>query len=518
MLLRVLIVFSLLALGLCQQLSVGTAEGAHDVALGGVVTPAWSYSEHSVRDPCDAYSKFFYVSTPKGVADFTFTKNTTHVSTADTSVGDVKGYSFVTRLGVQFTCKTSGTIVANVTFMPQGTSPMSFFWEKECVTYPVWYFLCDPGNVCMIAIAVFLVSWGAIRTDSPFIHRVQQAAGGQQEISWVGAIAFVVIASISLLLIFFFLKQMAVLLTICISFAATVAVTMLVYSLVEGHARRTCANTPLLQTWTIPYCGDFTNLELASLFAGLTVVLVWFFTRHWIPNDIIGASLCLYMMSMLQLSSIKVAALLLTLLFFYDIFWVFYSSRFFGQSVMVAAATGLDLPIKLILPRVLTPCLASNRTMLGLGDIALPGLLISFTRRFDTYIHNKTRVPGYFHICATGYAVGMCMCFVVLFVFRSAQPALLYLVPCTLIPILIAGSIHGEVGALWHGISQRMDPNPDAAAVGVEEEAAGLVDEEAGLATRPGQSEGEGDELLAPLEEVPTPYHPEIRMGDAKST
>jgi len=326
----------------------------------------------------------------------------------------------------------------------------------------------------MIAIAVFLVAWGAIRADTPFVRRVQEAAGGQQEIHWQGAVAFVIGASVSLLLIFYFLKQMQVLLTITISFAATTAVSMLVYSLIEKLGPRFPA---LQQMHNVPQCGDVSNMEFLSLFIAIAVVVTWFFSRHWFFNDIIGASLCLYMLSMLSLNSIKVSALLLSLLFFYDIFWVFYSSQFFGKSVMVAAATGLDLPIKLILPRILTPCLESNRTMLGLGDIALPGLLVAFTRRFDSWKHGRTRCPGYFHLCTAGYAIGMCICFFVLFVFKAAQPALLYLVPCTLGPVCLVGYQNGELGSLWEGISNTQEEHgPDE--VPQRDEEAGLCEQE----------------------------------------
>ena len=38
------------------------------------------------------------------------------------------------------------------------------------------------------------------------------------------------------------------------------------------------------------------------------------------------------------------------MLFFYDIFWVFLSKHIFGKNVMVAVATGLDVPMKIQIP------------------------------------------------------------------------------------------------------------------------------------------------------------------------
>jgi len=63
------------------------------------------------------------------------------------------------------------------------------------------------------------------------------------------------------------------------------------------------------------------------------------------------------------------------LCYFFDIFWVFYSQGFFGESVMVYVAKNLDLPLKLVIPLM-------NQTFLhkcgiyGLGDIIIPGNLL----------------------------------------------------------------------------------------------------------------------------------------------
>jgi len=41
----------------------------------------------------------------------------------------------------------------------------------------------------------------------------------------------------------------------------------------------------------------------------------------------------------MRLPSLKIAAISLMALFVYDIFWVFFSQRFFGENVMVVVAT-----------------------------------------------------------------------------------------------------------------------------------------------------------------------------------
>ena len=44
--------------------------------------------------------------------------------------------------------------------------------------------------------------------------------------------------------------------------------------------------------------------------------------------------------------------------------------------------------------------------------------------------------------------------FISLFLMNSAQPALLYLVPFTLLPTLAVSWLRGDLAAMWHGDTQ----------------------------------------------------------------
>ena len=82
----------------------------------------------------------------------------------------------------------------------------------------------------------------------------------------------------------------------------------------------------------------------------------------------------------LNLSTTKTGLLLLWALFFYDIFWVY------GTDVMVTVAKNLDGPIKLLFPRSLVPAEDTGKielSLLGLGDIVIPGFFLSLLLRFD---------------------------------------------------------------------------------------------------------------------------------------
>jgi len=49
------------------------------------------------------------------------------------------------------------------------------------------------------------------------------------------------------------------------------------------------------------------------------------------------------------------------------------------------------------------------------------------------------------------YTLGLVATFVSLFLMNSAQPALLYLVPFTLIPVFIVSFLRGDLAAMWQG-------------------------------------------------------------------
>lgn len=105
-------------------------------------------------------------------------------------------------------------------------------------------------------------------------------------------------------------------------------------------------------------------------------VVVYFVSKSWIFNNIIAVVFCVHALQMIFLGNFKTGALLLSLLFFYDIFFVF------GTDVMITVAKNIDAPIKLMFPRDLTTD-PRQYSILGLGDIVIPGIFMSLCLRFD---------------------------------------------------------------------------------------------------------------------------------------
>lgn len=89
--------------------------------------------------------------------------------------------------------------------------------------------------------------------------------------------------------------------------------------------------------------------------------------KGWISSNILGEAICLGAISMIHLDSFITGSILLFSLFLYDIFWVF------GTDVMVTVAKSFDAPLLLRFPRDIFQE-TSQWTMLGLGDIVIPGM------------------------------------------------------------------------------------------------------------------------------------------------
>jgi minor histocompatibility antigen H13 len=121
-------------------------------------------------------------------------------------------------------------------------------------------------------------------------------------------------------------------------------------------------------------------------------------------------------------------------------------------------AKTIDAPILLQFPQDLlrNGWLDANKYgMLGLGDIVIPGIFVALLYRFDHYVGSKKPADQrksrfYFASVVVGYMVGLSITMGIMHHFKSAQPALLYLVPaCILIPLFLA-LIRGEFRELWN--------------------------------------------------------------------
>jgi hypothetical protein len=206
----------------------------------------------------------------------------------------------------------------------------------------------------------------------------------------------------------------------------------------------------------------------AAIVFGAFVSLGFLMDRKcWVLHNLLGVCLSIAAIKQVSLNSFKIAYVMLAGLFFYDIFWVF------GTEVMVTVAKQFDGPAKLIFPVSFDPY---KQSILGLGDICIPGFFLAMCMRFDYFISKQGQKPQgdfarpYFYSCLAAYCVGLCITVGVMFFFQAAQPALLYLCPACIIASSGMAFYRNELPLLWSYEESELYEKKDEDVVIVEKE------------------------------------------------
>ncbi|XP_024440482.1 signal peptide peptidase-like 4 isoform X4 [Populus trichocarpa] len=138
----------------------------------------------------------------------------------------------------------------------------------------------------------------------------------------------------------------------------------------------------------VPFFGAVSYLTLAVSPFCIAFAVVWAVFRRvsfaWIGQDILGIVLIITVLQIVRVPNLKVGTVLLSCAFLYDIFWVFVSKWWFKESVMIVVARGDKsgedgIPMLLKIPRMFDPW--GGYSIIGFGDIILPGLLVAFSLR-----------------------------------------------------------------------------------------------------------------------------------------
>jgi signal peptide peptidase-like protein 2B len=309
---------------------------------------------------------------------------------------------------------------------------------------------CEPPEVLGSYLTIFLLFLMAtfivfVSTYSEITLELRDIKPEGEIKQWHGLL-LVFTGSLVLILIFYFIEYMNIFMTGLISFQIGLALYLCLKTLYEFFG---FTNYPKFSKFNHRvYLSSTFWIEIYSLFLSLTsavVVLIYLMTRHWILNNIFGLCLVFTILSIFHIRSFKICAILLLSAFIYDVFWVYFSSFFFAQNVMVVAATSLNLPIKLEIPIFFGNHPLKSCMFLGLGDLVLPGLVLKFCNRFD-FIKN-TRV--YFLASLLIYFLALLLSGAVLAIFKYPQPVLFYISPLLLIGISFISYKRKELD-IWH--------------------------------------------------------------------
>ncbi|XP_047320020.1 signal peptide peptidase-like 4 [Impatiens glandulifera] len=290
--------------------------------------------------------------------------------------------------------------------------------------------------------------------SNEYLDMEKTGSGGVVDISTMSAIFFVVIASCFLVMLY---KYMSI-------WFIDILVTLFCIGGIEGL--QTCL-VALLSSFRwfehasgsfvkVPVLGSVSYLLLAVSPFCIAFAVLWAVCRHkvfaWIGQDILGIALIVTVLQIVRVPNLKVGTVLLSCAFMYDIFWVFVSKLWFKESVMIVVARGDKsgedgIPMLLKIPRMFDPW--GGYSIIGFGDILLPGLLIAFSLRFD-WLSKKNLRAGYFLWTMIAYGLGLLITYIALNMMDGhGQPALLYIVPFTLGTLLTLGRKRGDLMILW---------------------------------------------------------------------
>ncbi|KAM6181489.1 signal peptide peptidase-like 2A [Erethizon dorsatum] len=347
----------------------------------------------------------------------------------------------------------------------------------------------DYTMVVIFVIAVFTVALGGYWSGQIELENMKAVTDAEDRemkkkeeyltFSPLTVVVFVVICCVMMVLLYFFYKWLVYVMIGIFCIASAMSLYNCLAALIRKTPCGRCA---------IACRGKSIEVRLIFLSAlCIAVAVVWAVFRNedrwaWILQDILGIAFCLNLIKTLKLPNFKSCVILLGLLLLYDVFFVFVTPFITknGESIMVELAAGPfgntekndgnfveataqpsapreKLPVVIRVPKliyfsVMSVCLMPV-SILGFGDIIVPGLLVAYCRRFDV----QTGSSSIYYISSTiAYAVGMVLTFLVLVLMKKGQPALLYLVPCTLITASLVAWRRKEMKKFWKGSSYQM--------------------------------------------------------------
>ncbi|KAH7691765.1 Peptidase A22B signal peptide peptidase protein [Dioscorea alata] len=349
-------------------------------------------------------------------------------------------------------------------------------------------YLLEPASLALIVTAIFVTFASAFRALShgKEMERNRDFSEASITLDQSQALMIPIASSCSLLLMFYLFSSVSHLLTAFTAVASASALYFCFSPYIAYLKNQLGLTDPLVSRCCSK---SFTKTQGILLLVCIGTVIAWLVSGHWMLNNLLGIAICIAFVSHVRLPNIKICVLLLVLLFVYDIFWVFFSERFFGANVMVSVATQkasnpvhtvanrlslpglqliakkLELPVKLVFPRNLLGGIVPGNSavdymMLGLGDMAIPGMLLALVLYFDyrkskdmdgPFDSSSPKGHKYVWYALSGYAVGLIIALGAGILSQSPQPALLYLVPSTLGPVIFLSWIRQELRELWEG-------------------------------------------------------------------
>ncbi|KAK4436295.1 Signal peptide peptidase-like 1 [Sesamum alatum] len=323
---------------------------------------------------------------------------------------------------------------------------------------PLWklMYLLEPSSVTLFVTAI-VVSYASASRALNYgkeMERNRDLSEASITLDRSQALMIPIMSSCSLLFMFYLFSSVSQLLT---AFTAVASASALYFCL-SPYVAQVKSRFNLSDPYVSRCCSkSFTRIQSVLVSLCVAFVVAWLVSGHWILNNLL--------------------------------------ERFFGANVMVSVATQqasnpvhtvanslslpglqlitkkLELPVKIVFPRnMLGGAVPGNHVsdymMLGLGDMAIPSMLLALVLCFDHRKGRDSTTPldvqsskgfKYFWHALSGYAIGLFTALAAGILTRSPQPALLYLVPCTLGPIIILSWMNKDLAELWEGTTTTLN-------------------------------------------------------------
>jgi signal peptide peptidase-like protein 2B len=222
---------------------------------------------------------------------------------------------------------------------------------------------CEPSTWLLLGFVVIILILGSYRSANfSFDKSIGVLAQLEEELessmNLVTVVLIPLIGSVMLMVLFFFLGKMFIFLVILFAFGSfTSCVTFLMptVAVARHHVLPRVNDTQTITIRRAEYTAPIVDIVVAGIVAA-SVVAAWLITSHWVFVDMLAFCLACETVKTLRVPDLRIASLLLSIFFVYDVFWVFISPFIFSQSVMVAVAVGvtsqsIPLPMLFMIPK-----------------------------------------------------------------------------------------------------------------------------------------------------------------------
>jgi hypothetical protein len=202
------------------------------------------------------------------------------------------------------------------------------------------------------------------------------------------------------------------------------------------------------KTFEIPYLGSITIFFLVCLSCGLFILFLWAQTHNWFINNLLSISISIMAIRLFKFTSFKFILAVYIMAFVFEYYWVVYNSAHYGENYKLTNNVRTSLPVKIICPEMTSsPFSACNS--LPIADIILPGIFLSYSKKFD----ESKYIQHYFFVGSGALGIGLVINIIVYYYNMLPTPSFLFTGPLILLVTSIIAYKRQELYEFIEGFS-----------------------------------------------------------------